>query len=167
MAASQIKAINKQPHKHFQNNEMNTFTNTRKVQLELQYFRQPVEIFNATNEEAIQVSHESCAAFSTESGMSATKLAFLRMANAPVMNVDYDDSTEEEDSDPEILLSDSEDEDYCQDEDEANTAIDSQDLNDMASEMEKDDLDVFDEHSYLDLESLNKADAKLKASKAF
>jgi hypothetical protein len=71
------------------------------------------------------------------------------MANSPIMNLDdFEDSTNFDDSDPEILLSDSEDEDedlmhMQNDSDEdAETAIDSDDLNDDSFDA---GMDVFEE----------------------
>jgi len=87
--------------------------------------------------------------FSSGHHFSATKQAFLDMANSPIINLDdFEDSTNFDDSDPEILLSDSEDEDedlmhMQNDSDEdAETAIDSDDLND---EEFSDMMDVFEE----------------------
>ena len=79
-------------------------------------------------------------ASSIQQPISATKQAFLDMASAPLLNLDdLDDSFNFNDSDPEILLSDSDEEDeelivMADDDDQldADTAIDSADLNEIS-----------------------------------
>jgi len=74
------------------------------------------------------------------------KFANLNLANLPVINLDNFDCSEQE-FDPEILLTDSEDEDDFTanyQEDDAETAIDSADQ-DCLSDGSMSDMDVFDE----------------------
>ena len=84
--------------------------------------------------------------------MSATKQAFLDMANSPIINLEeYEDCANFDESAQEILLSDSddEDEDHIQmlneQEEDMRTSIDSDDLNNMFIEEDMDAIDVFDE----------------------
>lgn len=88
---------------------------------------------------------------SMQQPISATKQAFLDMASAPLLNLDdLDESFNFNDSDPEILLSDSDEEDEelitmgdC-DELEASTAIDSEDFNNLS---DSDNMSDFEEGS--------------------
>ena len=84
--------------------------------------------------------------------MSATKQAFLDMANSSIINLEeYEDCANFDESAQEILLSDSddEDEDHIQmlneQEEDMRTSIDSDDLNNMFIEEDMDSIDVFDE----------------------
>ena len=84
--------------------------------------------------------------------MSATKQAFLDMANSSIINLEeYEDCANFDESAQEILLSDSddEDEDHIQmlneQEEDMRTSIDSDDLNNMFIEEDMDAIDVFDE----------------------
>ena len=84
--------------------------------------------------------------------MSATKQAFLDMANSPIINLEeYEDCANFDESAQEILLSDSddEDEDHIQmlneQEEDMRTSIDSDDLNNMFIEEDMDAIDVFEE----------------------
>ena len=84
--------------------------------------------------------------------MSATKQAFLDMANSPIINLEeYEDCANFDESAQEILLSDSddEDEDHIQmlneQEEDMRTSIDSDDLNNMFIEEDMDSIDVLDE----------------------
>ena len=89
--------------------------------------------------------------------MSATKQAFFEMASAPLLNLDeLDESFNFNDSEPEILLSDSDEEDEQliameHDELDAETAIDSADLENISQnsldEEGIDHMDDFDERT--------------------
>jgi hypothetical protein len=128
------------------NTQLNQSATTPRVQLP--FFRLPVEVQHCKYSEPVAVYNES-PIFSSGHLFSATKQAFLDMANSPIINLDdFEDSTNFDDSDPEILLSDSEDEDedlmHMQNdsEEDAETAIDSDDLNEEEC---TDGMDVFEE----------------------
>ena len=85
---------------------------TESNKMQLQYFRMPVEILcgNGKSSEPLQLPIQS---YQPNYPISSTKQAFLDMANAPLINLDectesinYSDC-----EDPEILLSDSDEED--------------------------------------------------------
>jgi hypothetical protein len=113
--------------------------------VQLQYFRMPVEVYPANSDTPIQIRNP----FSVDPTVpvSAAKQALLDMMNCPVVTLD-DSTTYEDDSDPEILLSDSDEEDEYviiaeDDEADANTAICSDDDCDQDSVL---DCLEFDEH---------------------
>ena len=91
-----------------------------------------------------------------EQNISATKQAFLDMASGPLLDLDaFDNDSADDfcDSDPEILLSDSDEEeegenliDECQEAD-AETAVGTEE-DFMDSDEESMDMDVFDEHTF-------------------
>lgn len=131
-----------------------TTQNTFQARVQLQLFhRLPVEIIHgdAIKGEPIQLPTNF---INSHQPISATKQAFLDMASAPLLNLDdLDESFTFGDSDPEILLSDSDEEDDeliamgdC-DEQDADTAIDSDDLNNLSDSMDEgiDNMDVFEE----------------------
>lgn len=138
---------------------MNTFTNNFQARVQLQNFYQlPVEIIrgDSMKPEPLQLPCEL--ASSIQQPISATKQAFLDMASAPLLNLDdLDDSFNFNDSDPEILLSDSDEEDeelivMADDDDQldADTAIDSADLNEISDNCSLDEegidhMDDFEE----------------------
>ena len=112
---------------------MSSTSTTPARQLQLQYFRQPLEIIDPKSDEPIQVIPTCYCTSGSTAGFSATKQAFLQMANScQLVNLEDFNDSDSEDSDPEILLSDSdEDEDEDQGieganaEADATTAIDS------------------------------------------
>ena len=126
-------------------------------QARIQYFHNlPVEIISNDSIRAEPIQLPCAFTNSMQQPISATKQAFLDMASAPLLNLDdLDESFNFNDSDPEILLSDSDEEDDelitmgdC-DELEASTAIDSEDFNNLSDSMEEgiDNMSDFDEGS--------------------
>lgn len=121
---------------------MSTININFQARVQLQNFHHlPVEILrdNSDKPEPLQLpcNFASC----IQQPVSATKQAFLDMASAPLLNLeDLDESFNFNDSDPEILLSDSDEEDEEEelivmaddDEFDADTAIDSADLNQLS-----------------------------------
>ena len=130
-------------------------SNAQQARVQLQYLRLPVEVFHGDNvmttqQTSLQLPQQP------EQNISATKQAFLDMASGPVLDLDAfeNDSADDFcDSDPEILLSDSDEEeegenmiDECQVAD-AETAIGSEE-DFVDSDEESMDMDVFDEHTF-------------------
>ena len=112
----------------------------------LSYFRRPVEVQFDKESEPVAIKHGF--SMMNDSGCPIRQ-AFLNLANSPALECDdFDCDNECDESDPEILLTDSDDEDDFGnvDELEANTAIDSADLDNL-SEGSMSDMDVFDEAS--------------------
>lgn len=139
---------------------MSTIQNTFQARVQLQNFHHlPMEIYRTDSNKAEPIEL-SCDFPSTSSQpISAAKQAFLDMASAPLLNLDdLDESFNFNDSDPEILLSDSDEEDEeliamgcSEDQLEADTAIDSEDLNNLGEGA--DDMEDFDENA--DRNSIN------------
>ena len=134
------------------NDEMTTSNNNFQARVQLQYFhRMPVEIITGDNIKSEPFQLPCDFINSVQQPVSAAKQAFLDMASAPLLNLDdLDESFNFNDSDPEILLSDSEDEEDegliamgDRDELDAETAIDSDDMNNMSEE----GMEEFDEQS--------------------
>lgn len=131
-----------------------TTSNNFQARVQLQnFYHLPVEIIRGDSMKAEPLQLPCDLASSIQHPISATKQAFLDMASAPLLNLDdLDESFNFNDSDPEILLSDSDEEDeeliVMADDDEldASTDIDSADLND------------FDENSSLDEEGIDHMD---------
>lgn len=105
------------------------------ARIQLQSFhRLPVEIIRGDSMKAEPLQLPFDFARISQQTYSSTKQAFLDMASAPVLNLeDLDESFNFNDSEPEILLSDSDEEDdeliAMEDEElDADTAIDSTDL---------------------------------------
>jgi len=132
---------------------MTTIQNNFQARVQLQNFHNlPVEILrgDSTKSEPFQLPSDFLA---SSQPISATKQAFLDMASAPLLNLDDLDesfSFNDSDSDPEILLSDSDEEDDDEliamggyDELECDTAIDSEDMNNLSEG--GDDMEDFDE----------------------
>ena len=116
------------------NQEMSNQTNFQ-ARIQLQSFhRLPVEIIRGDSMKAEPLQLPFDFARISQQTYSSTKQAFLDMASAPVLNLeDLDESFNFNDSEPEILLSDSDEEDdeliAMEDEElDADTAIDSTDL---------------------------------------
>ena len=130
-------------------------SNSQQARVQLQYLRLPVEVFHGDNvmttqQTTLQLPQQP------EQNISATKQAFLDMASGPLLDLDAFDNDSADDfceSDPEILLSDSDEEegenliDECQEAD-AETAIGSEEYF-MDSDEESMDMDVFDEHTFV------------------
>ena len=118
---------------------------------QLMFFRHPVEVYHSKYDEPMTVCNDA-PIFSSSTPISATKQAFLDMANSPIMNLEeFEDCANFDDSAQEILLSDSDDEDADlihmqndQDED-ADTAIDSDDLDNFSNEECMEGLNDFEE----------------------
>jgi len=113
----------------------------------------PVEILcgNGKSSEPLQLPIQS---YQPDYPISSTKQAFLDMASAPLINLDEcNESINYSDcEDPEILLSDSDEEDeddfsgFAGNEElDAETCIGSDDLNDYSDCESSSDMDVFDE----------------------
>ena len=129
-------------------------SNAQQARVQLQYLRLPVEIFHGDNvmipsQTPLQLPQQP------EQNISATKQAFLDMASGPLLDLDaFDNDSANDfcDSDPEILLSDSDEEegenliDECQEAD-CETAIGTEE-DFMDSDEESMDMDVFDEHTF-------------------
>ena len=129
-------------------------SNAQQARVQLQYLRLPVEVFHGDNvmttqQTSLQLPQQP------EQNISATKQAFLDMASGPLLDLDaFDNDSADDfcDSDPEILLSDSDEEegenliDECQEAD-AETAVGTEE-DFMDSDEESMDMDVFDEHTF-------------------
>ena len=128
----------------------NTSTQQESRLLQLECFRRPVEIIHGigSNAETIQLLPVS---LKPEYPVSSDKQAFLDMAALPMINLDeYNDSSNYSDcEDPEILLSDSDEEEDALGADEdsdADTCMGSDEQNDSENEDSiTDEMDVFDE----------------------
>lgn len=161
---------------------MTTFQNNFQARVQLQNFHHlPVEILRGDSNKA-ELLQLPCDFQASSQPISATKQAFLDMASAPLLNLDdLDESFNFNDSDPEILLSDSDEEDEeligmggC-DELEADTAIDSEDLNNLSEGC--DDMEDFDElvdrnssnssFSVLSFQSANEQSADARPRRVF
>ena len=131
------------------NDSQSNGTQAFQARVQLQYIRMPVEIIfgdSVKSMEPLQLPVQS------EHPISATKQAFLDMAKGPILDLDdCEDYTNNYEEDPEILLSDSDEEDEddmieeCEDA-EVDTAIgsDDDDFSDIPDE-ESLGMDVFDE----------------------
>jgi hypothetical protein len=148
---------------------MTTIQNNFQARVQLQNFHHlPVEILrgDSNKSEPFQLP---CDFLASSQPFSATKQAFLDMASAPLLNLDdLDESFNFNDSDPEILLSDSDEEDDeliamggC-DELECDTAIDSEDMNNLSEG--SDDMEDFDE--LVDRNSINSSFSVLSFNSA-
>ena len=130
--------------------------NTFQARVQLQGFHHlPVEIIRGDSIKAEPLQLPFDFVRSSQQPISSTKQAFLDMAQAPLLNLDdLDESFNFNDSEPEILLSDSDEEDeelIAMDDNEldAETAIDSADLENISDnsldEEGIDHMDDFDE----------------------
>lgn len=125
--------------------------------------RMPVEVLEQGELKPAAPLQLPIAPSTAQQPISAAKQAFLDMAAGPIMNMDdFSDSNNFYDSEPEILLSDSEDEDedpVMEGQDfEAITMVDSD--SDFAGEDEEhasdnDDTSVIEEFSCSDSDSIN------------